>query len=113
MAYDLDLADRIRECIGAEPGVSERRMFGGLAFMINGNMSVSASRQGGLLVRVEPAQTEALTTRAHAQRFVMRGHELNGWLRIDPDGVQTKRDLTRWVALSVDYARSLPPKRVN
>jgi hypothetical protein len=113
MAYELDLANRIRECIGAEPGVSERRMFGGLAFMINGNLSVSASGRGGLLLRIEPAHTEELAARAHAQRFVMRGRELNGWLRIDPDGVRTKRDLTRWVSLSVRYARSLPPKRAN
>ena len=86
-------------------------MFGGLAFLIDGNMSVSASRQGGLLLRVDPAQTEKLAGRAHAQRFVMRGREMDGWLRIDPDGVKTKRDLARWVALGVGYARSLPPKK--
>src|ERR1700722_19728551 len=111
MAYDLDLANRIRECIGAEPGLSEQQMFGGLAFLINGNMSVSASRQGGLLLRTEPAQTEKLVTRAHAEPFVMRGREMSGWLRVDSEGVRTKRDLARWVSLGVDYARSLPPKR--
>src|ERR1700722_5534109 len=79
MAYDLDLANRIRECIGAEPGLSEQQMFGGLAFLINGNMSVSASREGGLLLRIEPAQTEKLAARTHAQRFVMRGREMSGW----------------------------------
>ena len=86
-------------------------MFGGLAFLINGNMSVSASGQGGLLLRVEPAQTERLASRTHAQRFVMRGREMDGWLRIDSEGVETTRDLSRWVALGVAYARSLPPKK--
>lgn len=111
MAYDRDLADRIRECLATEPGLLERPMFGGLAFLINGNMSVSASGQGGLLLRVEPAQTEKLAVRAHAQRFMMRGREMDGWLRIDPEGVKRKRDLARWVALSIGYARSLPPKK--
>jgi TfoX/Sxy family transcriptional regulator of competence genes len=111
MAYDLDLANRIRECIGSEPGLIERQMFGGLAFLINGNMSVSASGQGGLLLRVDPDDTEKLAGRAHAQRFVMRGREMNGWLRVDIAGTATKRDLARWVALSVSYARSLPAKK--
>lgn len=111
MSYDPDLADQIRECIGPEPGVSERRMFGGLAFLINGNMSVSASGRGGLLVRVDPAQTHALARRVHAQRMVMRGREMDGWLRVDADGVRTQRELARWVGLGVAYALSLPPKR--
>ena len=110
MAYDPDLADRIRECLGVQTGLSEQRMFGGLAFLINGNMSVSASGSGGLLLRVDPAQTEKLASRVHASRFVMRGREMNGWLRVEPDGVKTRRDLARWVTISVDYARSLPPK---
>jgi len=111
MAYDDDLADRIRVCLAAEPGVSERSMFGGLAFLIHGHMAVSVSRQGGLLLRVEPAQTEQLVGRPHAQRFVMRGREMDGWLRIDPEGIRTTRELNRWVALSVAYVRSLPPKK--
>jgi TfoX/Sxy family transcriptional regulator of competence genes len=111
MSYDVHLADRIRECVGAEGGLSERKMFGGLAFLVNGNMSVSASGQGGLLLRVDPARTEELAGRAHAERFVMRGREMDGWLRVGAAGVATKRDLQRWVALSVEYARSLPPKR--
>jgi hypothetical protein len=78
---------------------------------VDGNMSVSASSQGGLLLRVEPGKTEKLAGRAYAQRFVMRGREMDGWLRIDPEGVRTKRELARWVALSVSYARSLPPKK--
>jgi hypothetical protein len=110
MAYDRDLANRIRECLGAQAGLSERPMFGGLAFLINGNMSVSASGHGGLLLRIDPAQTEKLATRAHAQRFVMRGRDMAGWLRVDADGVKTRRDLARWVTISVDYAQSLPPK---
>jgi TfoX/Sxy family transcriptional regulator of competence genes len=110
MAYDLDLANRVRECVGAEPGLTERQMFGGIAFLINGNMSVSVSGQGGLLLRVEPAQTDQLAARAHAHPFVMRGRVMDGWLRVDPDGVKTKRDLARWVAVGVAFARSLPAK---
>jgi hypothetical protein len=110
MAYDVDLANRIREIIGAEPGLSERQMFGGLAFLINGHMSVTASREGGLLLRIDPAQTRALVGRAHASAFVMRGRDLDGWLRIEPAGVKAKRDLARWVAVGLTYARTLPPK---
>ena len=95
VAFDTDLANRIRECLAAEVGLSERQMFGGFAFLINGNMSVSASGQGGLLLRVEPTQTEKLAGRAHAQRFVMRGRELDGWLRVDSEGVKSKRDLVQ------------------
>jgi hypothetical protein len=110
MPYDVGLANRVRECIGAQSGLSEQPMFGGLAFLIHGHMSVSVSRQGGLLLRVEPEQTEKLATRAHAHRFEMRGRELAGWLRVDAEGVKAKRDLTRWVTLSVAYARSLAPE---
>ena len=111
MAFDEDLADRIRELVGDERGVSEKRMFGGLAFLVNGNMAVSASGQGGLLVRVDPAQTDRLVTRAHVERFEMRGRPMNGWLRVDTPGLRTKRQLEPWVARGVTYARSLPPKR--
>jgi TfoX/Sxy family transcriptional regulator of competence genes len=111
VAYDEDLADRIRELIAAEEGVSEQRMFGGLAFLINGNMSVSASGQGGLLLRVDPAETDALLRRQHARPFVMRGREMQGWLRVADDGVRTKRQLESWVRRGVAYARSLPAKR--
>jgi TfoX/Sxy family transcriptional regulator of competence genes len=111
MAYDEDLADRIRELVQAEEGVTEKRMFGGLAFLIHGNMAVSASGQGGLLLRVDPADTEGLLTDPHARRLEMRGREMNGWLRIDPNGVKTNRQLRRWVTRGVTYARSLPPKR--
>jgi TfoX/Sxy family transcriptional regulator of competence genes len=110
MAYDEDLANRIRELVGSERGVAEKRMFGGLAFLINGNMSVAASGQGGLLVRVPPDDTDKLLQRAHVGAMVMAGREARGWLRVDAEGVKTKRQLESWVARGVGYARSLPPK---
>jgi len=110
VAYDEDLANRIRELLGAEHGLTEKRMFGGLAFLINGNMAVSASGQGGLLLRVDPDETDALVAKPHAQRFVMRGRAMDGWLRIDAEGVRTKRELERWVSRGVAYARALPSK---
>jgi hypothetical protein len=111
MAYDEDLANRIREIVAGEDGITEKKMFGGLAFLIGGNMSVSASGQGGLLLRVDPEQTDELVSRPHARRFEMRGREMDGWLRVDPDGVKTRRDLENWVSIGVAYARSLQPKR--
>jgi TfoX/Sxy family transcriptional regulator of competence genes len=111
MAYDEDLANRIRELVLAEQGVTEKRMFGGLAFLINGNMSVSASGQGGLLLRVDPDETDALLSKPHARPFEMRGREMQGWLRVDAEGLRTKRQLERWVARGIAYARSLPSKR--
>ena len=111
MAYDEDLANRIRELMADEKGVTEQRMFGGLAFLVNGNMAVSASGQGGLLVRVDPAQTDQLVGRAHVRRFEMRGRSMDGWLRVDDAGVRTKRQLEGWVKRGVAYARSLPSKR--
>jgi TfoX/Sxy family transcriptional regulator of competence genes len=110
MAYDLDLADRVRELLGPIRGVDEKRMFGGLAFLINGNMSVAVSGQGGLMVRVPPSETEKLLTRAHVSPMVMAGRETRGWIRVDADGVKTTRQLTGWVTRGADYARSLPPK---
>jgi TfoX/Sxy family transcriptional regulator of competence genes len=111
MAYDEDLANRVRELIAAEAGLTEQRMFGGLAFLINGNMSVGVSGQGGLMVRVEPAETEALLAKPHARPFEMRGRGgMKGWLRVDSEGVRTKRQLEPWVRRGVGYARSLPPK---
>jgi TfoX/Sxy family transcriptional regulator of competence genes len=110
VAYDEDLANRVRELLGGEAGVSEKRMFGGLAFLIGGNMSVSVSGQGGLLLRCDPEETGALLGRPHATAFEMRGRAMDGWLRVDPEGVHTKRQLARWVERGVGYARSLPPK---
>jgi hypothetical protein len=111
VAYDEDLANRIRELIGAEPDLTEKKMFGGLAFLIGGNMAVSASGQGGLLLRCDPEETDALVKKPHADRFEMRGREMDGWLRIAPEGVRTKRELEPWVKIGVAYARSLPAKR--
>ena len=111
MAYDEDLGYRLREILSTEEGVSEMSMFGGLAFLIHGNMAVSASSQGGLLLRIDPARTEQLLARAHTQPFVMRDKEMNGWLRVEPMGIQTKRELSRWARVGLDYARTLPPKQ--
>jgi TfoX/Sxy family transcriptional regulator of competence genes len=111
MAYDEDLANRIRELVLMEHGVTEQKMFGGLAFLIGGNMSVSASGKGGLLLRVDPAETDALLADQHARPFEMRGRVMQGWLRVEDEGVRTKRQLERWVARGVAYARSLPAKR--
>lgn len=110
MAYDEDLAERIRGLIADDPGVAERKMFGGLAFLVGGHMAVSASGQGGLLVRVAPDETDALLAKPHAQTFEMRGRAMQGWLRVDAEGVRTKRQLEPWVRRGVAYARSLPPK---
>jgi len=111
VAHDEDLADRIRELIGDARNVREQKAFGGLAFLVNGNMAVSASGQGGLLVRVEPSETDALVKKPHAEHFVMRGRAMDGWLRVAPEGVRSKRQLEPWVARGVAYATTLPPKR--
>jgi TfoX/Sxy family transcriptional regulator of competence genes len=110
VAYDEDLANRIRELLAAESAVTEKRMFGGLAFLINGNMSVSASGKGGIMVRVEPDATDALLAKPHTRPMVMSGREARGWLRLDAAGIRTKRQLQPWVARGVKYARSLPAK---
>jgi TfoX/Sxy family transcriptional regulator of competence genes len=111
MAYDEDLANRIREIVSTEPGLTEQRMFGGLAFLIDGNMAVSASGQGGLLLHVDPAETDALLGKQYARPFEMRGRVMRGWLRVEGEGLRTKRQLERWVARGVAHARSLPSKR--
>jgi TfoX/Sxy family transcriptional regulator of competence genes len=111
VAYDEDLADRIRQLIGAERQLSEKKMFGGLAFLIAGNMAIAASGQGGLLVRVDPEASEHLVAATKARPAVMRGREMPGWLRVDAGDVTTKRQLARWVDVGVAYARSLPAKR--
>jgi TfoX N-terminal domain len=111
VAYDEELAGRIRELAGGESGLTEQRMFGGLAFLIGGNMAVAASGQGGLLVRVDPAASDALVAETNARPMEMRGREMRGWLRVDADDVPTKAELRRWVGLGTAYARSLPAKR--
>jgi TfoX/Sxy family transcriptional regulator of competence genes len=110
VAYDEDLAERIRELVAEVPGVVEKKMFGGLAFLIGGNMSVAASRQGGLLVRCDPAGSDAWLDEPHVEPMVMRGRPMDGWLRVADDGLGTQGELERWVNCGVSYARSLPPK---
>jgi hypothetical protein len=110
MAYDEELADRIREQIGAEAGLTEKRMFGGLAFLIGGNMAIAASGQGGLLVRVDPEESDALLETTNARPMEMRGREMKGWLRVDAEDVPTRQALAEWVDRGTAYARSLPAK---
>jgi TfoX/Sxy family transcriptional regulator of competence genes len=111
MTYDEELAARIRELVAGESGLKEQRMFGGLAFLIGGNMAVAASGQGGLMVRVDPDESEALLATTSARLVEMRGRQLPGWMRVDSSDVRSKRQLERWVDIGVAYARSLAPKR--
>src|SRR5213083_450156 len=110
MAYDEDLADRIRELLRDEPSLTEQKMFGGLAFLIGGNMAIAASGQGGILVRADPAESESLVASTDAYLMEMRGKQMQGWLRVDPEHVGTKQQLARWVEVGTGYARSLPAK---
>ena len=110
MAYDEELAARLRDLVADEPGVSEQKMFGGLAFLVNGNLAVAASGQRGLMLRVDPSRTAALLGNPHARPVEMRGRSMTGWLRVDPAGLCSDADLERWTGLGVTYARSLPPK---
>jgi TfoX/Sxy family transcriptional regulator of competence genes len=111
MAYDRELADRIRELVAGEADLTERKMFGGLAFLIGGNMAVAASGQGGLLVRVDPAASDALVATTSARLMEMGGRQMRGWLRVGPDDLRTGGQLAKWVGLGTAYARSLPAKR--
>ena len=111
MAYDEELAGRIRELVGDEPGLTEQKMFGGLAFLIGGNMAVAASGQGGILVRVDPEESDDLVAATDATAMEMRGRPMRGWLRVDAKHVGTREQLADWVARGTTYARSLPAKR--
>ena len=111
MAYDEALAGRIRELVSDEPALTEQKMFGGLAFLIGGNMAVAASGQGGLLVHVDPEESDKLVRTTAARLMEMRGKQMRGWLRVDSEHVSTKPKLAKWVELGTSYARSLPPKR--
>ncbi len=111
MAYDQELAGRIRELVADEPGVTEQRMFGGPAFLVGGNMAVAASGQGGAMVRVDPEQSDALVAGTAAEPMEMRGRSMRGWLRIGSEHLDTMEDLAQWVQRGTTYARSLPPKR--
>lgn len=111
MAYDEELAERIRELLDDQRGITEQKMFGGLGFLIGGNMAVAASGQGGLLVRIDPEQSETLLATSNARPMEMRGRRMNGWLVVDTEDVRTKRQLAKWVKLGTTFARSLPAKR--
>ena len=111
MAYDEVLAGRIRDLVSSEAGLAEKKMFGGLAFLVGGNMAVAASGQGGLLVRVDPAESDRLVAETNARPMEMRGREMAGWLRVDSDDVRAPEALQTWVDLGVAYARSLPAKQ--
>lgn len=111
MAYDGDLANRLRELLAGESGVTEKKMFGGLAFLLNGNMAVSASGQGGLLARIDPSDTGQALRRRHAAPMEMGGRTMEGWIRVAPEGIRTKRELSSWVEKSVAYVRGLPAKK--
>ncbi len=110
MAYDDDLADRIRELLGLEAGVTETRMFGGLAFTINGHIAVTASGQGGIMVRVDPERSDSLVASTGARVAEMRGRPMRGWLRVDAPDLGTDAQLGEWVRLGVTRARTLPAK---
>jgi TfoX/Sxy family transcriptional regulator of competence genes len=111
VTYDEDLAARVRDLVQGEGGLTEQKMFGGIAFLIGGNMAVSASGQGGLLVRVDPAASDELVATGPARLMEMRGRPMRGWLRVDTEHVRTERELARWVAMGTAHARSLPAKR--
>ena len=110
MAYDEELADRIRELLATDRDVSEKAMFGGLAFLVGGNMAVSASGKGGIMVRVDPRESDRLVESTPAEFMVMRGRQMDGWLRVQPVDIRTRHELLKWVTLGVTFARSLPPK---
>jgi TfoX/Sxy family transcriptional regulator of competence genes len=111
MAFDEALAERIRELLEDEPDLSEKKMFGGLAFLVGGNMAIAASGQGGALVRVDPARSDELVDSTTAEVAVMRGRPMQGWLRVGSENLRTKRQLSKWVTLSTTYAQSLPKKK--
>ncbi len=110
MAFDRDLALRLRELLADEDRITEKKMFGGLAFLLNGNMCVSASRTGGMLVRIDPANTRAALARPHVALMKMGGRTMDGWLLVAPEGVRTKREIGAWVERSVAFVKTLPPK---
>jgi TfoX/Sxy family transcriptional regulator of competence genes len=111
MAYDEELADRIRDLISSEPGLTEKKMFGGLAFLFDGRMSVAVSREGGLLVRVDPADQERLLTRPHTAPFVMGGKPASGWMRVEAAALEDDAALTEWVSYGVNYAQDQPARQ--
>ena len=111
MAYDEELAERVRELVASEPGLTEKKMFGGLAFLLHGNMAVGVSGQGGLLVRVDPAHGDELVATTSAEPMEMQGRTMSGWLRVGDDALGSDKDLTTWVRHGTAYAKTLPPKK--
>jgi hypothetical protein len=111
MAYDEDLAAHIRALIGPDPDLTEKKIFGGLAFLIRGHMAISASGQGGVLVHVDSGRSAGLVATTKATTAVMQGREIPGWLRVSPEDLASDDDLSRWVDIGIEYARSLPPKQ--
>lgn len=110
MAYDEQLAERIRDLLLGEPGTTERKMFGGLGFMIEGHMAVAAASSGNLMVRADPADAEAWTDGEHVNPMVMRGRETRGWLLVDAEGLDSDDVLELWVGRGVAYVQTLPAK---
>ena len=110
MAYDEKLAARIRSLLGERAGLTEQKMFGGLAFLVGGNMAIAASGQGGILVRVDPEQSDELVATTPAEPMEMRGRRMAGWLRVDAADVADDAALDVWVTRGASYAASLPPK---
>jgi TfoX/Sxy family transcriptional regulator of competence genes len=110
MAYDEELAGRIRKLLAGEPDVTEKKMFGGLAFLVGGNMAVAASGQGGMLVRVDPTESDTLVATTNARPMEMRGREMPGWLRVESDDVRAEPELEAWVERGTTFARALPAK---
>ena len=111
MAIDEDLATRIRDLVGPDPELTEKKMFGGLAFLIRGHMAISASGQGGVLVHVDPGRSGDLVATTKATTAVMQGRKMPGWLRVSPEDLASDDDLSRWVDIGIGHARSLPPKQ--
>lgn len=109
MAYDRELADRVREHLAATPGVSEKAMFGGLSFLIDGNLAVAVHAKGGLLVRVGADAIDDLVSDG-VEHAVMGSRRMSGWVHVDADVVTTDSALRRWVDRGVAYARTLPSK---
>jgi TfoX/Sxy family transcriptional regulator of competence genes len=110
MAYDEELADRIREQLAGEDGVTEKKMFGGLAFLVNGHMAVAASHTGGMLVRVDPAESDEALAQPHAELMEMRGRTMEGWIMVAPEGIADEREVESWVTRALGYVKALPPK---
>lgn len=112
-ALDEELAGWVRELLAGEAGLVEKQMFGGVSFLLDGHMAVAASGQGGLLVRVDPADSDAILASMAATRMIMNGRPMKGWLRVEADELRTKAEAAEWIHRGAAYARSLPPKQTQ